>query len=224
MMSRMTSMLALPADPEMPSSRTVWVGTGAVELQQTDGLAGSGEGDTGRVGGAEVLADEIAARAAAGDLERNGGERLGLERLGAERLSVERLAIQRHGLGRREVVQAADVEGLDAGGDRGLAVGGVELAAGGVAVGVDLEVEGVLHVGDGSRDAEDGAVGMGAGDGEAVLLGELDDGLVILLGGAELIGELGWSEEVLEVRAGRVGDLSEESVQFLRIAERDADG
>jgi hypothetical protein len=94
-------------------------------------------------------------------------------------------------MGNGVIVEAGDVPELEGEIDAGLAVGSEEDAVfSGVLVGAQGEVKSLVDGGYGSGDAEVEAVGRGGDDGEAVFLGEGDDGVVVVLRGCEGGGEL----------------------------------
>ncbi len=170
----------------------------AIEFEQADGLSGAGESDVGRIGGAEVSADEVSSGTGAGEV---GHGRYG-----------ERGGAQVEGLGWREVVESGYIERGNAKGEFGLGVGREEGTARGVRVGLDVGLEGGFHVGDRAGDAEDEPVGVGVDDGEMIAFGELDDCLIVLFGGAELGRELLWRQVLPVAGAERVGEVGEEGV------------
>src|ERR1700691_1436355 len=118
------------------------------------------------------------------------------------------------------VVESGDVPELEGQVDGGLAVGREEAAVlSGMLIRAHGNVEGLLDGGDGSCDVEVDAIGRGGDDGEAVLPGEIDDGVVVVLGGAEFRGELIDGEEATVRGTGWVVEIVEEGVEFRLIAE-----
>ena len=85
-------------------------------------------------------------------------------------------------------------------------------------------MEGLLDGRDGAGDVEIDAIGRGCGNGEAVLLGEIDDGVVVVFGGAELRGKLLDGEEMVVAGTGGIVEIVEEGIEFRLIAERQSDG
>lgn len=122
------------------------------------------------------------------------------------------------------VVESSDVPELEGKIDSGLAVRSEEAAVlRGMLVGAHRDVEGLLDGGDGSGDVEVEAIGRGGYDGEAVLVREIDDGVVVVLGGAEFSGELIDGEEMAPGGTVRVVEIGEEVVELLLVAQWERD-
>ena len=86
------------------------------------------------------------------------------------------------------------------------------------------EMKRAFHVLDGAADIQNQAVWVGGGDGQAVGLGELAKGLIILFQRAEAGGELVWLEELMEEGAGGIVELLKQVGQGGAVAEWEADG
>ena len=71
-------------------------------------------------------------------------------------------------------------------------------------VDMQMRVQGGLHIRHGAAHLHEHAVGMPAGHGEAVGLGESRHGLVIRGRGSEPVGEFRRFQEMVIIRAGRV--------------------
>ncbi len=102
-----------------------------------------------------------------------------------------------------------------------LGIGSEKLARlGRVLVAAQSDVEGALDVADGTLDVENDAVGVSTRDGEAVGIGELDDGGVIHGSRAELPGKFLRGEELVEIGAGRVVKVRKEPAEGGLISQR----
>ena len=89
-----------------------------------------------------------------------------------------------------EVVQPGDVPELERQVDGGFTVSGkVVLAFDSVTIGVQLDVEGVLNLGRRAADLDFVSAAGPADNGKAILFGEGDDAVVILLRGSEPVSE-----------------------------------
>lgn len=91
---------------------------------------------------------------------------------------------------------------------------------------IDMEgnVQCLLDVARGAFDVQDDAIGRGGGDPEAAGVGEVDDGLIVLLAGAEQLGELLRGQIVAVTGAGRVVEVLQQGGQLGLVAQGQADG
>ena len=65
---------------------------------------------------------------------------------------------------------------------------------------------------------------MTAGEHEMIGFYKSDDGLVIVISGAEFLGELFWCEKLVEIRTGRIIELLEQVSQGLPITQGKPNG
>src|SRR5512143_3767341 len=110
-----------------------------------------------------------------------------------------------------EIVQAADVHNWDGRVNSWLDVGGVKRSRfGGVLIYAQRNVERALNVPGSSIDVEQHTIAVGASHRKSVRLGEVDNRLVVLRGGAEQLHKLFGCQILAILRAAWVVKLAEE--------------
>jgi hypothetical protein len=83
-----------------------------------------------------------------------------------------------------------------------------------------LDVQGFFDFRSLTGDVQQDAVGMSAGYHQTVLVSELDQRLIILLCGTEFRRELLRAQVMSEIRARRVLELCQQSIEFILIPQR----
>src|ERR1700722_20570598 len=106
----------------------------------------------------------------------------------------------------------------------GLAIGRIEAAIlGGVLIDAHIYMECALYFCHRARYLHVDAIRRDTGDGQAVLFGEIDHRIIILLRRPELLRELIYREELPVTRTAWVVEILQELIQLVLIAQRQRD-
>ena len=125
----------------------------------------------------------------------------------------------------RVVVQPADVQDGDSEVHRRLHVRRVECARfRRMLVNPQVQMEGSRDVGDRAFHIQNQAVGMRGGHRQAVGLREVHERLIVLFGRPKARGELLTRKIAVIIGAGRVAELLAQLVEFILVAQRQANG
>jgi hypothetical protein len=150
--------------------------------------------------------------------EQTVGSRSGHQRPGRS----ERHRFHIHRPGQHEVVESADIQHRHIGVQRRIAVGREKPSSRLVLPNCHIYVQRLIYRRNRSRDVQDHAVRVRSRHRQAIRLEELNQLVVICLGGAKALGKLTRTQIAPVVWAPRIGDLFQKTVEIFAIAQRQA--